>query len=219
MWVNVLGFSRRNWAGRSRYGQGAVRRDVPVVRVLKIALPCLAVALIALAVAWPVLFPEGPAKAPRMAVQDVAPGGNDVRLIKPRYGGTDARGRPFLVTAESATQDRANPDLIHLANLQADITLTDGAWFSLIAPTGLYRIPDQALDLTGGVDVFSDRGYELHAPNVRVDLGEAIAEGTNGVHGQGPFGHMRAERYRFERDRQHLILTGRVHVTYSPGSR
>lgn len=205
--------------GEVRYGPGVVagRRRVSSIRILKIALPCLAVLLILLAVAWPRLFSTPPANAPRMTLHEMdGLSGSDVRLVKPRYGGMDARGRPFLVTAERAVQDQANADLVRLARLQADITLTNGTWLSLSAPSGLYRIDEKLLDLSGGVDVFSDRGYELHSPDAHLDLDKSVAEGSNGVQGQGPLGHLTAARYRFEQDGQHLTLTGQVHVTYYP---
>lgn len=205
--------------GEVRHGARAVsgRRRVSSIRILKIALPCLAILLIALAIAWPRLFPNAPVNAPRMTLHETdGLGGSDVRLVNPRYAGTDARGRPFLVTAERAVQDQNNADLVHLARLQADITLANGTWLSMAAPAGLYRIDEKLLDLSGGVDVFSDRGYELHSPDAHLDLDKAVAEGSDGVQGQGPLGHMTAERYRFERDRQHLTLTGQVHVTYYP---
>lgn len=206
--------------GEARYQGGSIRERMSAMRVLKIALPCVAVLLIGLAIAWPSLFSRAPKNGPHMTLREADRlGGSEVRLSKPRYGGTDAHGRPFLVTAERAVQDQTNPDLVHLARLQADITLTNGTWLSLSAPTGLYRIADQLVELSGGVDVFSDRAYELHSPNARLDLDKAVAEGSNGVEGQGPLGQMRAEQYRFERDEQRLHLIGRVHVIYHPDAR
>jgi lipopolysaccharide export system protein LptC len=188
------------------------------VRVARFALPALAVLLLALAVAWPILFSRPKPNAPKVTLHELerAPG-DDVRMVNARYAGTDARGRPFLITADSALQDPENENLVHLNRMQADLTFNGNVWLSALAPAGLYDTDKQTLDLTGGADIYSNKGYEMHSPQVHLDLKNDFASGDHGIGGHGPLGRMSADHYRFENDKQHLALVGRVHVTYLPG--
>src|SRR5215475_16089908 len=48
---------------------------------------------------------------------------NDLTMVKPRLAGADAKGNPFVITAESAVQDAQNPKKAKLKNLEADLSL------------------------------------------------------------------------------------------------
>lgn len=188
------------------------------VRVAKYALPAFILVLLVVAVAWPTLFPQPRWGAPKVKLHDVElPPGNDVRMVGPRYAGTDAKGRPFLITAQRALQDANNENMVHLHDLQADLTFDRDVWLSALAPSGLYDTDKQTLELRDGADIYSNKGYEMHTPQVRLDLKNNLAEGEHGVEGHGPLGRMRAERYRFEQNKRHLTLSGGVHVTYYQG--
>src|SRR5690606_6036806 len=60
-------------------------------------------------------------------------GEEQLTMLNPRFMGVDRKDQPFVVTADSANQDPADPRRVTLERVQADITLTDGSWLSLIA--------------------------------------------------------------------------------------
>src|SRR4051812_31193070 len=47
---------------------------------------------------------------------------NDLTMVKPRLAGADAKGNPFVITADSAGQDAPNPQRASLKKLGADLS-------------------------------------------------------------------------------------------------
>ncbi|HZD26080.1 MAG TPA: LPS export ABC transporter periplasmic protein LptC, partial [Alphaproteobacteria bacterium] len=137
-------------------------------------------------------------------------------MLSPRYLGTDASGRPFTITAEKAVQDPHDLRRITLQTLQADMTLSDGTWVTLMAEGGLYHQGRQTLQLQGPVSVYSDAGYEFHAGDVAIDFGKGTASSQGAVNGHGPLGELRAEHMRILQGGQHLIFNDNVAVTLRP---
>jgi lipopolysaccharide export system protein LptC len=70
-----------------------------------------------------------------------------------------------------------------------------------------------ALELRGGINVFSDDGYELHTQSASVDLNKGVVHGYQEVTGQGPLGSLRADQFHFDRDSKILTLDGHVRMT------
>jgi lipopolysaccharide export system protein LptC len=186
-----------------RFSQLSFRRERPrynplygrFVSVTKVLLPVIATALIALIVAWPELseqnnrFSLGPARIDPAEAENL-------RMINARFIGVDATKRPYAVTADSADQVTAKSDEVTLVAPKADILLGNGAWVALTAQTGIFNREKQILELTGGVNLFHDSGYEFQTESIVVDLAAGDAIGTEPVRGQGPFGQLRAEGFR-----------------------
>ena len=67
--------------------------------------------------------------------------------------------------------------------------------------------------MNGGIDAFTDQGYELHTASAFVDLNKGVLHGHERVTGQGPMGDISADEFHFDRDTKLLTLTGHVHMT------
>ena len=88
--------------------------------MMKLLLPLLALSLALAVVIWPNEFRQ--ATGFHLAYVSPDDSGNaELTMLRPRYLGTDARNQPFVVTADSATQDPLNQRLISLVQLQADM--------------------------------------------------------------------------------------------------
>jgi len=165
------------------------------ITFLKIILPTVAIGLIALVMLWPqFLLSDG-------RFQIVAQPSNEVGIDRlsmnnPHFRGTDSHDRPFTVTADKAVQDRADDELILLAQPKADMILEDGARVAVQAKQGSYHRDLETLQLAGGVDLVHDQGYEIHTPSAAVDLTTSTAEGKEPVAAKGPFGELSAEGFR-----------------------
>src|SRR5256885_7957807 len=61
---------------------------------------------------------------------------NDLTMVKPRLAGPDAKGHPFVITAESAVQDAHNPKKASLKNMEADLALDKQNWINARARAG-----------------------------------------------------------------------------------
>ena len=207
------------FAGRGRRAiAGAGTRYSRFVGLMKFILPVAAAALVVLIVTWP----ETDDRDAGFRVGYTAGGLGDAGapgMVNARYVGTDGHNRPFVVTAESATAEPDNPDRIRLVALQADITLDDARWMTVIADSGVYDRIAQTLRLGEAVSLYSDDGFELHAGSALVDLEAGSAASDAPVQAQGPLGVLKANGFRIAAAGRRLHFIGAVRATIDPGAR
>jgi len=185
------------------------------VGTMKIVLPAVAVGIILLVVAWPQF--QSHDEGFRVGVSSITPeDAQNLRMVNPRYQGTDKRGEPFAVTAESAVKRSPQSDVVELNNPMADITVAQGSWIALKADYGVYREQDQQLDLVGKVDLYHDDGYEFETLAAHINMVNNTAEGDDPVHGQGPFGTIVSQGFRILDKGQRVIFTGKAHLLLRP---
>ena len=99
------------------------------------------------------------------------------QVVNARFTGNDADDRPFTVTAESALQRQGGGDTFELEFPKADISMSDGSWIALAADTGTFYKSNQILELSDGVNLFHDSGYEFRTRKAEIDLGKGSAQG------------------------------------------
>ncbi len=181
------------------------------VGFMKVLLPATAAALILLVLAWPQFTIEE--EGFRLSVSKLAPGqAESLTMLNARFEGLDENDRPYTVTADIATQSETDQDLVTLERPKADITLADGTWLALTAKSGEFHKDTQVLDLTGSVNLFHDKGFELRTEAARVRLDEGIAEGAQPVEGQGSIGTIQAEGFRVLDRGARIFFLGRSHL-------
>lgn len=202
---------QRDWSARVRETALDAHQYTRFVALMKRALP-LAASLIIGAV---LIFSFIPRQSDKitMAYQQLGRIDNDLAMIKPRLSGTDARGNPFVVTADVAVQDALNTRRARLRNIEADLSMDKQRWFNASAATGLYDMDAGSLVLNDGISVYSDSGYELHTKSGQVDLRSGVLRGQSAVTGQGPLGDFRADRFELHRASRQIFLDGNVRMT------
>ena len=185
------------------------------VGTMKILLPLTAAAIAGLVLAWPGSH-DNPQEIALTFAETRSGEAETPGMVNARYVGTDANNRPFLVTADQALQGTGDPNLIEMVALQADMTLDNGVWMSVMASSGLYDRVQQTLKLAGPINIFSDIGYEFHAETARVDLQQNTAESDEPVRGHGPFGTLTADSFRVVDQGQRLLFRNNVRMTIRP---
>jgi lipopolysaccharide export system protein LptC len=186
-----------------------------LVTLLKLVLPSVAVGLVAMILLWPQLNPIDT----RFRLKPVAVSMDDLenlRMMNPRYVGSDAQDQPYTITADQAVQASGDSNVTDLAKPKGDITLNDGTWLSLTANTGVYRKKEQLLDLEGQVNLFHDGGYELLTHRAHIDLAKNSAEGNDPVTGQGPDTELSGEGFRVYNRGQDILVTGQSRLLIKP---
>jgi lipopolysaccharide export system protein LptC len=138
---------------------------------------------------------------------------NDLAMMKPRLTGSDSKGNPYVITADMAVQDAHNPKKASLKNMEADLALDSQNWLNAHARTGMVDMTSGQLELTGGIDVFTATGYELHSKSASANLKQSIIHGHDPVTGQGPDGTLRADEFHADRAANLLTLSGHVQMT------
>ena len=181
------------------------------VGTMKVLLPLTAAAIAGLILAWPGAY-EDPQEIALTFAETNSTDAETPGMANARYVGTDANNRPFLVTADEALQDPGKPDLINMVALQADMTLDNGVWMSVMASSGRYDRAQKTLQLAGPVNIFSDAGYEFHTQSARIDLQNNIAESDEPVQGHGPFGTLSADSFRVIDQGQRLLFRKNVRM-------
>ena len=187
----------------------------PFARLMKYLLPLIAATLVAVVVGWP----DVGSRNDGLRLSFLSRQGDEVTepgMVNARYIGTDGHNRPFVITAERATQPAGDPDTILLHALQADITLDDGAWLALTAKSGVFNRDLETLRLDGPVSLFSDQGFEFHADTVEVDLSRGTVESDRPVRGQGPLGLLDAGGFRLLDRGQRLFFSDGVKLVVFP---
>jgi lipopolysaccharide export system protein LptC len=196
------GVRRATLAGMERYSN--------FVLIMKRALP-VAAGVIALAV---LIYAMQPREARHWAMtwENQTEIANDRTMMRPRLMGTDDNGSPFTVNADTAVQDGPGTMRIRLNKVRAQITMQDGLWVQLEAQQGLVNSEKQELDLTGGIRLTADGGYEAHTTNAHFDLARGTVTGRNPVAGRGPYGTYRARGFELHKNQRQLVFTGGVHM-------
>lgn len=205
------GRTGRDWAARTRGTALDALRYTQFVTIMKRALPIGAGVILAVVVAYSLI----PRQSDRITVSYEQMGrvDNDLAMIKPRLSGTDAKGNPFVITADAAIQERRNTHRARLNNVEADISLDQQRWVNASAAKGLFDMDAGTLALVGGISIYSDSGYEIHTATGNIDLKKSLFHGPGEVKGQGPLGTFRADRFELDRAKEQLLLTGHVQMT------
>lgn len=201
---------RHDWSARARSTAMEALRYTQFVGVMKRALPVAAFAVIAAVVAY-FFIARQPARL-SLDYQRLGHVENDLAMVKPRLTGQDAKGNPFVITAAAAIQEAGNPKRVHLTKVEADFSQNAG-WINADAAHGLADLNAGVLQMDGGINAFTDQGYELHTKSAFVDLNKGVVHGHEPVTGQGPMGDIRADQFHFDRDSKILTLSGHVHMT------
>lgn len=182
------------------------------VRVMKILLPSLAAVLLALVVVWPRLhfddtrFHVGFARLSPQSVQTLS-------MRNARYFGLDENNQPFSVTSDRATQEPSRPDVIDLDQPKADFSSRDGSAIFVQADHGYYHQKTQLLDLVGAVNLYHEKGYELHTERAEINLADSSAHGELPVHGQGPQGLLEGQGFQIRNKGSEVLITGKSALT------
>ncbi len=132
-------------------------------------------------------------------------------MTNPRFQGVDDDNQPYTITADSALQH--DEHTIILDNIHADVFMQDQSWISLQAPEGTLNRTEKDLQLSGGVQLFHDEGYEFVAETVHVDMNSQIATSDTVVAGQGPVGDLKAEGFTWHNTDRVIFFDGRVFLT------
>lgn len=185
---------------------------------MKILLPALAVILLISVFVSSTTFNSRP-DIP-VTFREVSRLNDDLRMVSPRITGVDRRGRPYVVTADTATQEVDNPNQIFLENIEADLMLDEGGnWLSVTSRFGTLETEAETLNLREDISVFSANGYEFHAQSADMDFRAGSLISDQPVYGQGPVGTLNANGVETSNNGDRIIFTGgvRVVVYYKAG--
>lgn len=183
------------------------------VSIAKMALIFIAVVLAIALVAFPILKPvheQFNLTFSEVKTKDL----EKPKMVSPKLYGTDDDGQPYNVVADEAVQHTEHQ--IKLKNINADITLSDESWLALISEHGLVESKAHTLDLMGGVNMFTDGGFELYTDVMHVNFQDNTAHSDAPVEGHSPMGTLSASGFKVSDKGETIYFTGRVKVIIYP---
>jgi lipopolysaccharide export system protein LptC len=193
----------RGRTGADRYSRG--------VALLKLVLPAIGAALLLLVAMWPRLAPL--IETVRLAVSAIdLRGAGELKMIDPRYAGTDRLNRPFVVTAKVGRQLPSRSDLMSLESPKAVMTVHGGAKVVLTAATGIYQSQAQLLDLFDNVVLTHQNGTRFVTRRAHADFAGNTAEGHDPIEGHGPSGDIWGQGFHVLDKGDTIIFTGHSHA-------
>ncbi|MDB5734379.1 MAG: hypothetical protein JWP16_179 [Alphaproteobacteria bacterium] len=200
-----------DWSARIRTTAGEALRYSKFVALMKKLLSLGAFLTIAAVLAF--FFMARQPKQLQLAYEKLGRVENDLAMVKPRLTGSDTKGNPFVISADMAVQDAHNPKKASLKNMEADLSLGPKGWLNARGKSGMVDMAAGKLEVTDGIDVFTDTGYELHSRSASMNLKQSVIHGHETVTGQGPDGTLRADSFHADRLANILTLDGHVQMT------
>ena len=136
-------------------------------------------------------------------------------IVNLRITGQDALQRPYILTASGI---RPESDSIfrgmimqsgRLADVEANIQLSQDSWLSLKSSAGRFDTEKQRLLAGPGFALYASRGYQLHGDNASIDFksGAIIVHGE--VEAWGPIGEISAAALDAKKKRRLFALLWR----------
>jgi lipopolysaccharide export system protein LptC len=136
----------------------------------------------------------------------------ELKMINPRYAGTDRLNRPYVLTAAVGRQIPDRSDLMSLEKPRAVMIVHGGAKVLLTAATGIYQSQPQLLDLFGGVTLTHQNGTRFVTRQAHANLASNTADGHDPIEGHGPSGDIWGQGFHVLDKGDTIIFTGRSHA-------
>lgn len=175
---------------------------------LKRVLPMIGVALLLLVAAWPRLAPL--IESVRLSASGIdLRAARELKMLNPRYVGTDRLNRPFVVTAAVGRQLPERNDLMSLEKPRAVMIAHSGAQIVLTASSAIYQSQPQLLDLFDDVVITHQNGTRFVTQRAHADVAHSTADGHVPIEGHGPSGDIWGQGFRVLDKGDTIVFTGR----------
>jgi len=185
------------------------RRRSRVIHVLRILLPAL-IALILAALAAMVGYNSFTARPTQLASSN-----DPIRLVNPRFVGRDDRGRPYVLTAASATRDNQEYQKVYLDRPALVLDDQGPDPLRITAAKGVYHEDTRKLEVSGGVRLAgATAAFDTAASLFDTRTGELVGSGP--IHGAGPLGEIEAKSYGVYDKGARMVFKGGVHTVLNP---
>ena len=119
-------------------------------------------------------------------------------VYNPKFSGVNQNGDRFIMEASKATPDSADPDEVVLVDLNGRTDYKSGLSVYLKAARATVRVPEQKLEMSGGLHIRTSDGFEglANAGVAGLDTGSFISDGPVSL--EGPIGRLEAGSMRLE---------------------
>ncbi|HEY3147713.1 MAG TPA: LPS export ABC transporter periplasmic protein LptC [Dongiaceae bacterium] len=185
------------------------------VRALKVLLPLVMVVTVGYLIYW-WFEARGTVVDPRVVEQVPQDTKAEVTVNDVKYDGKDKKGRPYSITADSASHADGDDRHISLKKPMADIIMASGAYVALTANDGVLDRDADIVTLDGDVTLFHDNGLSFQTASATIHLKDKTAEGSAPVEGQNGDGELTSQGFRVLDDGDTIEFTGKAYMKIYP---
>ena len=192
------------------------RSHTRLVRVLRIALPLLALGVGALYFHSPrIAVSIGDLEA---SVGSIVIDKGKLRMVNPKLEGANDKQGTYSVTARYAEQAVANPDIIHLTDIKAQINNASKGWSRLSAPKGIFETKTEKLELIGDIRTAQSGGMAARLSRASIDMKTQIITSDEPVDVDFLNGTVRSDTMTIHMEEKRVIFHNnvRVHIRKRP---
>jgi lipopolysaccharide export system protein LptC len=190
-----------------------------VVAVLKIALPLIAVGMLA---GLFVLQPENERGGEIVFSEaDIEALGQGMQISNPTFNGVTRNADRFSFSADLVVPDTAPPENVTVTSPSGTIAFAGGTDVAVSSQSGHLDLSAQLLTLSGEVEIDTSQGWHVSMNRLDVDLLTGRIDGGDDVASTGPLGRIDAGRLSVdppEPETQARLFTfsNGVRVVYDP---
>ena len=171
---------------------GTLISHTRLVRILKTALPLVAIAL--LSTVFLVQENENNEGGLVFSSADLATLGDGLAINNPRIEGTTRDGNAYLITAEKAVPDQSQAERIEMSAFSAITRYSSGLSVEVHSPRAVAVLPSQNFSMLDHVSFRTSDGYTGNAGSADVDVKSGTLVASGGVSVDGPTGRIEADR-------------------------
>jgi len=185
--------------------RGKARVHSRMVRFLRIALPLLMAAVIALLAA---LVVQHALRRRAASHQDSA---TPIRMTNPHFFGRDVHGRAFTLAAQQAERDERSLQVVLLTN--PSLTLDQGGVHpsTVVADSGVYHEDTRIVQLAGHVHGANSAGEKFATDRMVVNTKTGEVQGPKALAAQTAMGQVRSNSYSVYNKGETVVFKGGVH--------
>jgi LPS export ABC transporter protein LptC len=190
------------------------------VRILRLALPLLALVLIGVVIARLMSDTQKPTLTTADLPQDEKTMPGHIEMVAAKYQGVDGQGRAYTIAADTASRDTQNTDAVLLQNPTADLVMPSGDKITVRAAHGRYDTVTTDIRLQDDVVLTHGNGYEMHLQSIDGNIKTRTAITKDKVFLQGPMGKLAAAGMDIQDRGDLIVFMGPVDLTlYSLGKK
>lgn len=192
------------------------------VRLLKLALPVMALGLVAavLLINEKEVFEGGL----NFTKADLEALGEGLKVSNPNLSGVTKDGDVYNFYATDAVPADLELTKITVSDIRGSVQLKDSILIYITAITAKFDFADQEMEMPDGANLTTSDGYTFHADRLDADLENAGLTGEGRIRATGPMGTISADKLRIEpanaddelTQTQVIWLEDNVRLVYDP---
>lgn len=131
-------------------------------------------------------------------------------MINPRFQGVDNNGQPYNFTADKAKNVQSN--IVEMTKIRLNAQMDNERWIYLTSNKANYNKIENYIELFDEVDLFTEDGYQLRSPYLRINIKNRKVFSDKGVKGRGSFGKITSDIFKADDNGKILKFEGNVNA-------